>query len=143
MKLAYIGSFDPPTIGHLDIIIRASKLGDLVIGIGINSEKKSFIPVEERIKILDKHLKENQIQATITSYTDDSLGFLRRMNIKCIVRGLRNTTDFNYEYPYTVLYSQYGLETIFLFSRPEHIHVSSSLSKDLIKHNFDNKLILS
>lgn len=143
MRLAYIGSFDPPTLGHLDIIKRASKLGELIIGIGINNEKKSFIPVEERIKILEKNIKENHIHATITSYTDDSLSFLRRMNVKCIVRGLRNTTDFNYEYPYTVLYSQYGLETIFLFSRPEHIHVSSSLAKALIRYNFDNKLNLS
>ena len=136
----FTGSFDPMTNGHLDLIERASKLFDkLYVGIFYNPHKMGFLPIESRKKTVEKavgHLKNVEVMA---SHDELVVDVARKLGVQVLVRGLRNATDLQYETSFDYYNHQLAseLETIYLHSRLEHIHISSSAVRELLKFGQD------
>ena len=136
----FTGSFDPMTNGHLDLIERASKLFDkLYVGIFYNPHKMGFLPIESRKKTVEKavgHLKNVEVMA---SHDELVVDVARKLGVQVLVRGIRNATDLQYEASFDYYNHQLAseLETIYLHSRLEHIHISSSAVRELLKFGQD------
>ena len=136
----FTGSFDPMTNGHLDLIERASKLFDkLYVGIFYNPHKTGFLPIESRKKTVEKavgHLKNVEVMA---SHDELVVDVARKLGVQVLVRGLRNAADLQYEASFDYYNHQLAseLETIYLHSRLEHIHISSSAVRELLKFGQD------
>lgn len=134
MKIAvYPGSFDPVTFGHLDIIQRASSMFDKVIVLVLqNMNKSTFFSKDER-KILLKEATVNIKNVEVDFFNGLLVNYLKEKNIKFVLKGLRNTIDFNYEFNMDIanktMYNDF--ETIFLFSKIENMHISSSSLKEI------------
>ena len=136
----FTGSFDPMTNGHLDLIERASKLIDKsYVGIFYNPHKAGFLPIENRKKTVEKavaHLKNVNV---IASHDELVVDVARRLGAEVLVRGLRNATDFQYEASFDFYNHQLAaeMETIYLHSRLEHVYISSSAVRELLKFGQD------
>lgn len=134
MNLAvYPGSFDPVTLGHLNIIERASRLFDhLVIAVGINYEKSPWFSSERRCELIrgaTAHLKNVSVQ----SYEGLTVRFVQRLGAKIMVRGVRPITDIPAELTMMMANRRLApdVETLFLIADGELAHVSSSLIKEI------------
>lgn len=129
----YPGSFDPPTLGHLDIIERAARLYDeLVVGVGRNSSKNPLLSVEQRCEALRRstaHLPNVRIDAFGGLLVD----YATSVGASAIVRGLRATADFEYEFQMTLVNRRlrHEVETVFLMTSPEHSYLSSSIVREV------------
>lgn len=137
-RAVFPGTFDPITLGHLDIINRALPLFDqLIIAIGVNADKKTMFPLEKRIEFIEEFYKnENRIK--VTSYTGLTAKFCLDQNAQFILRGLRNTTDLNYEQPIAQTnFKMTGVESVFLISSPEVANISSTIVRDVMRNNGD------
>jgi len=137
-KALFPGAFDPFTIGHEAIVRRGLALFDeIVIAIGINLDKKTLFSLEERIKALET-LYADEKRISITSYSTLTLDFAIQSGVNFILRGLRNTIDFEYEKSMADIHRKLaGIETVFLFSEPEYASISSTLVRDFIFHKKD------
>lgn len=134
-KAIYAFSGDPITYGHLDIIKRASIVFDhLVVAIGNNSSKKYLFSLEERTKLTKKVLG-NFKNIEVVSFEGLLVDFAYEQNINVIIRGIRNSTDMEYENTlHQVGFSQkLNIDTFLLFSNPKLSHISSGAVKELIK----------
>jgi len=129
----YPGSFDPPTLGHLDVIERASRLFDrVIVGVGKNSSKNALLSVEERCDAL-RSCTEHLAQVEVASFSGLLIDFVREMNGQSIVRGLRATADFEYEFQMAMVNRRLSedIETIFLMTRWDYSYLSSSIVKEV------------
>jgi pantetheine-phosphate adenylyltransferase len=136
MKIAvFAGTFDPFTIGHQDIVNRALPLFDkIIIAIGMNEEKKPLFSLEERIEIINKSFF-NHKKIIVETYTGLTGEFCKKINAQCLLRGIRNAIDFQYENDLAQANKEiFGLETVFFITKPTLSHVSSSLVKELYKN---------
>lgn len=140
MKTAiYPGSFDPVTLGHLDIIKRASGLFDkLIIGILVNPNKIPLFSLEERISMLREVTREIP-NIEITSFEGLLVDYCRMNQIDGIIRGVRGAMDFDYELPMAQInQSLYPkTQTVFLAASPEYSYISSSGVKELASFGGD------
>lgn len=135
----YPGSFDPVTLGHLDIIERGSRIVDkLIVGVLQNGAKNPMFSVEERIQLLKKataHLDNVQI----CPFEGLLVEFLKQEGATVVIRGLRAVTDFEYELQMAQanrsLYPE--METIFLTTSVQYSFISSTIVKDVLRHNGD------
>lgn len=137
----FTGSFDPMTNGHLDIIERASKLFDkLYVGVFYNPHKQGFLPVENRKRAVEKAVAHLDNVEVLVSHDQLVVDVARRLGAKTLVRGLRNATDLQYESSFDYYNHQLApeIETIYLYSRPEHLYISSSAVRELLK--FDQEI---
>lgn len=135
------GSFDPITKGHESIINRAIPLFDkIIVAIGINSEKKYLFPLEKRIQSLETVFK-NQSKVEVVSYSGLTVDFCKKANAKYILRGLRNSSDFEYEKAIAQMNKSMmnELETIFMLATPEHSAISSTIVRNIILNGGDAK----
>ncbi|MFT7073364.1 MAG: pantetheine-phosphate adenylyltransferase [Patiriisocius sp.] len=142
-RAVFPGSFDPITLGHLDIIERSLPLFDeIIIAIGVNATKKYMFSLEERMQFIgDTFSSEKRIK--IASYTGLTVQFCKEINARFILRGLRNTSDFNYEQPIAQTnYKMAGIESIFLIASPEVSNISSSIVRDVMRNNGDYGLLV-
>lgn len=133
------GSFDPLTNGHLDIIRRASKLFDtVVVGVGNNTSKKALFTPEEKIALISTTVADlNNVEVAIMHGL--TVQFMSEINAKFIVRGLRNSKDFEYERDIAGLNSALAdVETILLLAKPENQNISSSMVKEIGSMGADN-----
>ena len=132
------GSFDPFTIGHKAIVDKALPLFDkIIIAIGVNSEKNGFFTPEKRLNYISDIYKDNP-RIEVKTYSSLTVEFCKDNNAKFIVRGLRNTTDFQYEKTIAQMNRQMsGIETIFLVTPPEYGHISSSVVRELLTYKAD------
>ncbi len=143
MKIAvYTGSFDPITLGHLNVIERSSRLVEkLVIGIGINIEKTGLFEPNERMELVHRvtsHLKNVEVK----SFEGLAVNFVKKCNAKVMIRGVRPLTDIAAEF--TMMMANRALnddlETVFLMADGEYAHVSSSLIKQITPLADDEQL---
>lgn len=132
------GSFDPFTVGHKAILDMALPLFDkIIVAIGINATKRGFFSTEERKKyIYDVYAGNPKI--SVETYTSLTIDFCKKHNAQFILRGLRNTTDFQYEKSIAQMNRQLsGVETVFLITPPELGHVSSTIVRELLEYGAD------
>ena len=133
-KALFPGTFDPFTVAHDDIVQRAlSFTGGIIIAIGVNQEKSTIHTLESRIDFIQRlYAKEKRI--SVISYDTLTLDFARKMRVNFILRGLRNSIDFEYEKSMADFNRKIsGIETVFLISQPQFAHISSSLVRELLK----------
>ncbi|GAA4451798.1 pantetheine-phosphate adenylyltransferase [Rurimicrobium arvi] len=130
------GSFDPLTLGHVDIIERAMHLFDrLVIGIGSNSSKQAMFSVEQRAEwIRQVFIKEPKVSVQV--YKGLTVDFCKEIDARYILRGIRYVSDFEYERAIADMNRSLApeLETIFLTSSAQHATISSTLVRDVIRN---------
>lgn len=133
------GSFDPFTIGHESIVRRASKLFDrIIIMVGYNSNKKSFFPLEKRVKWI-KEVFEDDDNITVEVHQGLTIDFCKKVGARYILRGLRTSADFEFERAIAQVNKQMypEIETVFLLTIPEHTPVNSTIVRDIIMHGGD------
>ena len=129
----YTGTFDPVHLGHLDIIRRGSRLFDrLIVGVGINPDKATLFSIEERVDLVNKvtHTFGN---VEVKPFTGLAVQFVRSLGAAIMLRGLRTTSDMEYEFTMTLMNLSLdpGIETVFLMAKLEYSHVSSSLLRQI------------
>ncbi|MCR4720723.1 MAG: pantetheine-phosphate adenylyltransferase [Lachnospiraceae bacterium] len=135
----YPGTFDPVTLGHRDVIIRASSLVDkLVIGVLNNSAKNPWFSVEERMELLRKVTKDIP-GVVVDSFEGLTVDFGSRIGASVIVRGLRAVTDFEYELQIAQINHKLNpnIDTVFFTTSVEYSYVSSSIAKEVAKYGGD------
>ncbi|MCC9136897.1 pantetheine-phosphate adenylyltransferase [Pontibacter silvestris] len=129
------GSFDPFTNGHHDVVMRGAKLFDeLIIAVGNNSSKQRYIPVERMVEIISNLFKDHPT-ITVQSYKGLTAEFARETNANFLLRGLRNTTDFEYENTIAQANRHVfnNLETVFLITSPRLAAINSSIIREIHK----------
>ena len=139
MKTAiFVGSFDPFTIGHDDIVRRALQLVDrLIIGVGVNDQKKCMFSTEERISTIQK-IYQDEPRICVKGYSDLTVDFARREGATFVVKGVRSVKDFEYEREQADINRRIGgLETILICADPEKSMVSSTLVRTLAQYGKD------
>ena len=140
MKLAvFPGSCDPITIGHADLVERALPLFDkIVVAVGINNQKQTLFSLEQRIDWLKKTFAHHP-KVEVGSFEGLTVRFCQQINAHYLIRGLRQASDFDYEKTISQLNSIIGedIETVFLISKPEYSHISSTIVREIIKGKGD------
>lgn len=147
MKVAvFPGSFDPITLGHYDIIERASRLFDkIIIAIGQNSQKKYMFSLEQRKAFLEKTFQDFP-NVEIDSFDGLTIEYCREKNVNFILRGLRNPADFEFEKAIAhinrTLTLENKIETIFLLTSSSKSFISSSIVREIISYGGDYTLFV-
>ena len=133
------GSFDPLTNGHLDIIQRASQLFDhVVVGVGHNTSKQALFTPEEKVDLISTVVTDLP-NVDVTIMHGLTVQFMSEIGAKFIVRGLRNSKDFEYERDIAGVNSALAdVETILLLAKPENQNISSSMVKEIGSMGADN-----
>ncbi len=140
VKAVYTGSFDPVTLGHLDIIRRASDLfGTLVVGIGINNDKKPLFSPDQRVELI-RRVTPDMPDLQIATFDGLAVDFVREVDAKVMVRGIRPLTDIAGEFTMMMANRQLdrGIETVFLMADDQYVHISSSLLKQIAGMSADD-----
>jgi len=148
----YPGSYDPITYGHINIAFRASALFEKVIfALAINSSKKYLFTLEERLEMIKNGIahyarEKNLSDANIEVCQFDGLlaNFVMKFERPVIVRGLRAVTDFEFEYQMALMnrYQNYQVDTLFLIASLRYSFLSSSIIKEIARHNGDYKKLV-
>lgn len=147
MKIAiFPGSFDPITLGHLDIIERAVPLFDkLIIAIGQNSQKKYMFSLEKKMEFIKKSVAHFP-NVEVDSFEGLTIDYCRSKNVNFIIRGLRNPADFEFEKAIAqtnrLLTHENKIETIFLLTSAGKSYISSSIVREIISFNGDYTLMV-
>ncbi len=139
MKRAlFPGSFDPITLGHYDIIKRGVKLFDeVIVAIGINSDKKYMFSLEERKQFIEDAFKDEP-KVKVVTYQGLTVSFCNEIGADYILRGLRNPADFEFEKAIAHTNRKMALvETVFLLTAADTSFISSSIVRDVIRNNGD------
>lgn len=134
----YSGSFDPVTLGHTDIIERASLLVDrLVIGIGVHPSKSPLFSAEERVEMLEAETRAiaaaSDIPIDVVTFADLAVSAAQRHGAEVIFRGLRDGTDFDYEMQMANMNGQMvpSVQTVFVAASPEVRHIAANLVRQI------------
>lgn len=135
-RAVFPGSFDPITLGHVDIIERAIPLFDeIIIAIGINADKKYMFDIEKRKQFI-KETFNHEPKIKTETYTGLTVDYCKKINSKFILRGLRNPADFEFEKAIAQTNRKLSeIETIFLLTSAETSFISSSIVRDIIRNN--------
>ena len=133
----YPGSFDPITNGHIDIILRASKVVDiLIIGVAENEKKKHLFSLKDRRSLIEEQLdkKKSRINnVNVVMFDGLLMSFAEKVNANLIIRGLRAVSDFDYEFQMTGMNARLNskIETVFLMASERHQFISSRFVKEI------------
>ena len=133
----YPGTFDPITLGHLDIIKRAVKLVDhLVIGVATNAPKNPIFTLEERVEMVKTEAEKvaaGHATIKVTPFSSLLVKFAAEVGASVIIRGLRAVSDFEYEFQMVAMNQRLNteIETVFLMADPRHQAISSRLVKEI------------
>ena len=136
-RCVFAGTFDPPTLGHKDIVLKCLELFDeVIVAILINPNKRPLFSEEARLAMLRKVFAAYK-NVRVLAYDGLTVDLLKRENAKFYVRGTRNGTDYDYEAQLNYINMDMYKEmiTVFLPTRQEFLHISSSLVKDALKFN--------
>lgn len=138
-KAIYPGSFDPLTLGHMDIIVRSAKIVDeLVVGVLHNSAKNSLFSLQERVNMI-REMTDSLPNVTVGSFDGLLVDYMKEINATIIIRGLRAVTDFEYELQIaqTNHVESPEVETIFLTTSLQYSYLSSTIVKEFASHGGD------
>jgi len=139
--IIYPGSFDPPTNGHLDLIVRASKIFDKVIVLVVqNINKKPFFSIDERIEMLKLIIKNRKLKNVfVDQYRGLLVDYLKEKKINLILRGLRAVSDFDYEFQMVLTNRKMYPKTEIIYLMPDYkwVYLSSSLVKEIVMYKGD------
>lgn len=132
------GSYDPPTVGHLDVIARTAGLFDEVfVAILVNPRKQGLFTVEERVAMLEE-ITDGMPAVRVESFSGLVVDYCRDRGVQALVKGLRGATDYDYELPMAYMNRHLtGVETLFLPGAPGQVYVSSSLVKEVARGGGD------
>ena len=137
-KAVFPGSFDPFTLGHLDVINRGVALFDeVIVAIGINADKKYMFTLAQRKKFIEDSFINNS-KVKVVTYKGLTVDFCKKNNVDFILRGLRNPADFEFEK--AIAHTNRDLEkieTVFLLTAASTSYISSSIVRDVIRNNGD------
>ena len=139
MKRAlFPGSFDPITLGHIDIIERSVPLFDeIVIGVGTNSDKKYMFPLKKRMAFIEETFS-NYKNISVSQYEGLTIEFCKKVQANFIIRGLRNPADFEFEKAIAhTNRALSGIETVFLLTAAKTSFISSSIVREIISNKGD------
>ncbi|MDO6760265.1 pantetheine-phosphate adenylyltransferase [Tamlana sp. 2_MG-2023] len=139
MKRAlFPGSFDPLTLGHVDIITRAATLFDeIIVAIGVNADKKYMFSLEQRKKFIEDTFA-NEPKVKVRTYKGLTVDYCKEIDVQFILRGLRNPADFEFEK--AIAHTNRDLapiETVFLLTSAQTSYIASSIVRDVIRNNGD------
>lgn len=132
----FAGSFDPVTVGHESIVRRGLPLFDKIyVAVGHNTKKEGFFSLDKRLEWLRK-VFSNEEKITVDFFTGLTIEYCRKVRATHLLRGLRNTADFDYEWPIAQLNKSMlpEIESVFLLTLPEHTHINSSIVREIIGH---------
>ncbi len=138
------GTFDPITLGHVDVIKRSVSLFDkLIIAIGVNSQKTPMFTIEQRIAWM-KEIFKDYPQISVTSYSGLTIHYCKEVGAQYMMRGIRYIADFEYEKAIADMNRMLApeIETIFLTCAPEYSTISSTIVRDVIRNNGDVSKII-
>lgn len=139
-RALYTGSFDPITNGHLDIIKRASRMFDeLTVGVIVNPSKKCLFTEQERVEMIKEVVKDLE-NVKVDTFKGLLADYVNKGGFDLVVRGLRATTDFEYEIQMAQMNAKLfneGVESVFLMTSPEYSFISSSMIKEVVELNGD------
>ena len=132
------GSFDPFTVGHYSIVKRALNFVDeVVIAIGVNDAKRSLFSIEKRKSIIQKAFSDEP-NIRVESYDSLTVDFAKEVGASIILRGIRSIADFEYEKTIADANRRIsGIDTILLFTEPQHSFISSTVVRDLLRYGKD------
>lgn len=140
MKTAvFAGSFDPFTFAHQNIVERGLSLFDkVVIAVGVNSSKKGLMPFEDRVEAIATLFDANE-RVMVTQFSGLTVEFCKEIGAQYLLRGLRNTTDFEFENAIAQnnLLLDPEIETYFLMAQSGLAHISSTIVRDILHHQGD------
>lgn len=131
----FTGTFDPLTLGHLDVIRRGRLLFDrLVVGIGVNPNKQMLFTIDERVALAREVVAPFE-NVEVEAFDGLAVQFVRRIGARIILRGVRTLSDMEYEFSMTLTNNRLdpAVETVFLMADGEYSHVSSSLIKQVAR----------
>jgi len=133
------GSFDPFTVGHENIVLRALDLFDeIIVAIGVHSTKTPLLKIEARVDMVNKVFEEEE-KVRADSFTGLTVDYCRKVNATHMLRGIRTAADFEYERAIAQINKKMlpEVESIFLLTSPEHTPVNSTIIRDIIRNNGD------
>ncbi|MDD3723430.1 MAG: pantetheine-phosphate adenylyltransferase [Lutibacter sp.] len=139
MKRAiFPGSFDPITLGHVDVINRALPLfAEIIIAVGINTDKTYLFSLEERVNFIKEHYA-NEPKVKVETYSGLTIDFCQKLGIEFILRGLRNPADFEFEKAIAQTNRKLStVETVFLLTSANTSFISSSIVRDVLRNGGD------
>lgn len=137
-RAIFPGTFDPFTIGHHSVIKRTlTFMDEIIIGIGINENKKTYFPIDKRVEMVFR-LYENEPRIKVLAYDCLTVDFAQQVGAEFIVRGIRTVNDFEYEETIADINRKLaGIETILLFTEPELTSISSTIVRELLAYEKD------
>ena len=137
-KAIFPGSFDPFTIGHYSVVKRGLELFDhITIGVGSNCSKKSFFTLEKRLDII-RQAFHDEPRVSVKAYDSLTIDFAKKEEADFILRGVRSANDFEYEKSIADINKRLSsIETVLLFTEPQHSAVSSTIVRDLLNYGKD------
>jgi pantetheine-phosphate adenylyltransferase len=141
-RAVYTGSFDPITLGHLNVIERSSRLVDeLIVGVGMNIGKEPLFNVDERVELIERVTRPLG-NVVVKPFSGLAVQFLRECNARVIIRGVRSLSDMDTEFTMTLANRKLdpSIETVFLMADEEFSHVSSTLIKQITPLAGDDEL---
>ena len=135
----YPGSFDPITNGHLDILKSGAEIFDkVIIAVSYNVNKKGFLPIEERVKLIRESVKDIP-NVEVDAFQGLTVEYAKKRNASVLLRGLRTSFDFEYEMQLSqtnnALYNE--IKTVFVITKPEYNFISSSCVREILLNNGD------
>jgi pantetheine-phosphate adenylyltransferase len=142
-KAVFPGSFDPITLGHQDIILRALPLFDeIVIAIGINDVKKYMFTLDQRVQFIKDTFK-NEPKITVSTYSGLTIHYCKDIGADYMLRGLRNPADFEFEKAIAITNRKLsGIDTLFLLTSAETSFISSSIVRDVLRNGGDYTILV-
>lgn len=143
-RAVYTGSFDPITLGHLNVIERAKLVADeLVVGVGVNAHKEPLFSIEERVGLIEQSIRAcGMNHVTVKPFEGLAVRFVRDCDARLIVRGVRSVTDMEAEFTMILANRKLDpeIETVFFMAGDEFSHVSSTLIKQITPLASDEEL---
>lgn len=135
-RAVYPGTFDPPHLGHLDIVERSLKIFDrVVVAVAVRPRKDLLFPIEDRLEMFRRMVEHIKDRVEVKSFDSLLVDFLKKEGIDTIVRGVRLFTDFEYELQIALTnFRLAGVETVFMMPSQEFIHISSTIVRDIASY---------